>query len=95
MTKIQNGQAEYGVVHVTENAMREAGEGVFEEKSSEVGRKALGAAPKNKMDDAPQNKGLSGLSKAELIDQAEAEGVELDDGDTKAEITAKIEKARG
>jgi hypothetical protein len=59
--KIQNGQAEYGTVHVMEEEMRAAQQGVFEESSSEAGRKRRrkaepkavenkdeGAAPTNK-----------------------------------------------
>lgn len=58
--EIQNGQAEYGVIHVMENEMREAGDGVFEESSTEAGpkrrrkaepevaNKAVKAAPANK-----------------------------------------------
>jgi hypothetical protein len=45
--KIQNGQAEYGTVHVMEEEMREAEQGVFEPKSGEVRRKA---APATKME---------------------------------------------
>lgn len=57
---IQNGQAEYGIIHVDEQAMRDAGVGVFEESSTEAGQKhrrnaepapankAEGAAPANK-----------------------------------------------
>lgn len=57
--KIQNGQAEYGVVHVMENEMRDAGQGVFEEHSSEAARKPRAKkepAPSNKMAAAPANK---------------------------------------
>lgn len=43
-TKIQNGQAEYGVVHVMEEEMRAAEQGVFEPHSGEVGRKKAKAA---------------------------------------------------
>jgi hypothetical protein len=63
--KIQNGQAEYGVVHVMEEEMRAAGQGVFEEHSSEAGmtkaelreaRKAA-ASPETKMEGgSPANK---------------------------------------
>lgn len=55
--KIQNGQAEYGIVHVQEEEMREAGVGVFEASSTEPSRKANGASPENKMEGAaPTNK---------------------------------------
>lgn len=59
---IKNGQAEYGVVHVQENQMREARVGVFEESSSEAGRKRRRPAakaepePMNKAEPAPANK---------------------------------------
>ena len=46
--EIRNGQAEYGVVHVMEEEMRAAEQGVFEPHSSEAGRgkrKAAAAAP--------------------------------------------------
>lgn len=50
--EIQNGQAEYGVVHVMEEEMRAAEQGVFEPHSSEAGmkprRKAEPAAAENK-----------------------------------------------
>lgn len=51
-----------GTVHVMEEEMRAAGQGVFEDKSGEAGRKrrrakAETAAPKNKAEKAaPQNK---------------------------------------
>lgn len=92
--KIQNGQAEYGVVHVMENEMREAGQGVFEAKSGELGQKSAGPAPKNKMEPAPENKSLSSMTKAELVATAEAEGVKIETDDNKADLVAKIEKAR-
>lgn len=85
--EIRNGQAEYGVVHVTENAMREAGQGVFEAKSGEFGRKSAGGAPENKA-------ALSGMTKAELVETAEAEGVAIETDDNKADLVRKIEKAR-
>jgi len=47
-TKIQNGQAEYGIVHLQEEEMREAGSGVFEKRSSAPKAKDAGAAPENK-----------------------------------------------
>lgn len=37
--EIQNGQAEYGIVHVQEEEMRAAEQGVFEPHSSEAGAK--------------------------------------------------------
>ena len=63
--KIQNGQAEYGTVHVMEEEMRAAQQGVFEPHSSEAGmtkaelreaRKAAAASPETKMEVAPANK---------------------------------------
>ncbi len=58
--KIQNGQAEHGVVHVMEEEMRDAEQGVFEPKSGEAGqkrtRKAAPASPETKMEAAPANK---------------------------------------
>lgn len=60
--KIQNGQAEYGVIHVQEEEMRAAKQGVFEDSSSEAGqtrrrRKDEGAAVENKAEKAaPANK---------------------------------------
>lgn len=50
------GKGAYGTVHVMEEQMRAAGQGVFEEKSGEFGRKALGAAPKNKMANPVEDK---------------------------------------
>ena len=60
--EIQNGQAEYGVIHVQEEQMREAGLGVFEESSGEAGRKRRAKkAPvhANKMVVEPANKAAS------------------------------------
>jgi hypothetical protein len=54
--KIQNGQAEYGIIHVQEQEMREAGVGVFEASSTVRRRKAKGASPENKMEPEPVNK---------------------------------------
>lgn len=50
MTKeIQNGQAEYGTVHVMEEEMRSAQQGVFEAHSSEAGvKRGTKAATKKK-----------------------------------------------
>ena len=73
----------YGTRHLMEEDMRARGLGVFEGKSR-------GGAPENK-EAAPS---LSGMTKAELIRQAALEGVQVEDGDTKAEITSKIEAAR-
>jgi hypothetical protein len=45
--KIQNGQHEFGTVHVMEQEMREAEQGVYEPKSGESGtRRARTAAKK-------------------------------------------------
>jgi nucleotide-binding universal stress UspA family protein len=58
--KIQNGQAEYGVVHVMEEEMRAAQQGVFEPKSGEKrARKAAAPAAETKMEAAPANKAIS------------------------------------
>jgi hypothetical protein len=49
----------YGTIHVMEEEMREAGQGVFEEKSGEAGRKRrrkAEPAPENKMAEEPANK---------------------------------------
>jgi hypothetical protein len=63
--KIQNGQAEHGIIHVMEEEMRAAEQGVFEPHSSEAGmtkaelresRKAAAASPETKMEAAPANK---------------------------------------
>jgi hypothetical protein len=55
--KIQNGQAEYGVIHVMEEEMRAAQQGVFEPKSGEAGQgRKSEAAAENKMEAAPTNK---------------------------------------
>jgi hypothetical protein len=54
--EIQNGQAEYGVIHVDEERMRAAEQGVFEPHSSEAGmkrRRRADAAPENKAASAP------------------------------------------
>lgn len=86
--EIRNGQAEYGIRHVMEEEMRAAGQGVFAAKNA-------GNAPSNKARKAaPEDKALSGMTKAELIDAAEAEGVTVETDDTKADLVEKIEKAR-
>lgn len=51
--KIQNGQSEHGTVHLMEEEMRAAGQGVFEPKSGEAKAKAKPAA---KAEKAPANK---------------------------------------
>ena len=48
-------------------------------------------APQNKMESAPENKSLDDMLKAELVEKAEAEGVEVLSSDTKADIIAKLE----
>lgn len=86
---IRNGQAEYGIRHLNEEEMRAAGQGVF-------ARKNAGTAPANKaLKASPEDKSLSSMTKAELQQTADAEGVKYDDGDTKAELIAAIEKKRG
>ncbi len=65
--EIQNGQAEYGTVHVMEEEMRAAEQGVFEPHSSEAGmkRRAKKApAPENKMAAEPANKATPAKKKA-------------------------------
>lgn len=89
------GKGAYGTVHVQEEQMRAAGVGVFEEKSGEAGRKAIGESPENKMLDAPETKALAKMTKDELVATAAAEGIEIETGDNKADLIAKIEKARG
>lgn len=84
----RNGQREYGIVHVMEEEMRAAGQGVFAKRAS---------APQNKMESAPDNKAddlTMSMTKAELTEAAEADGVKLDGNETKADLIAKIEKAR-
>lgn len=84
---VHNGQAEYGTVHAMEEAMREAGAGVFEPKSRS-------RAPANKaMKGAPKDKALSSMTKAELFERAKAGGVAVESDDNKADLIAKIEKA--
>jgi hypothetical protein len=91
-SEIRNGQREFGTVHVMEDEMREAGQGVFEAKSNAAPtNKARKAAPDNK-DAAPA---LSGMTKPELTAEAERLKVAVDDDDTKADLIAKIEKKRG
>lgn len=94
MTTEDTGQGAYGTRHVMEEQMRAAGVGVFEEKSSEVGRKAL-AESENKMLDVPETKALSKMTKDELLATAAEEGVAVETDDNKADLIAKIEKARG
>ena len=53
------------------------------------------AAPQNKMAKAPANKAdLSEMLKKELIATAEAEGVDYESDDNKADLIRKIEAAR-
>jgi hypothetical protein len=62
---IRNGQAEYGTVHLMEEEMREAEQGVFEKSSTEPSVKAKGAAPANKARKAaPTNKAAPRKRKA-------------------------------
>lgn len=76
-----------GTVHVMEEAMRDAGQGVFEAKSS--------PPPANKARKAaPENKSLGGMTKAELLATAKAEGVTVETDDNKADIVRKIKAAR-
>lgn len=49
--EIKNGQREYGIVHVVEEEMMEAGDGVFARKRR--------AASANKMESAPENKAVT------------------------------------
>jgi hypothetical protein len=59
MTEETKSKGAYGTVHVMEDEMRVAGQGVFEESSSEAGRKRRRKAEppaKNKMDATPANK---------------------------------------
>jgi hypothetical protein len=98
-----------GMVHLNEEEMREAGDGVFAKRANDrtVGptqkaarefAKARKSAPENKdlgaarEDKAPA---LSGMTKAELIETAEAEGVKVETDDNKDDLVAKIEKKRG
>lgn len=81
-----------GTVHVMEEAMRAAEQGVFEAKS-------YGGAPANKARKAaPENKELPtatmAQTKEELLAIAKAEGVKVESDDNKADLVAKIEKAR-
>lgn len=87
MADEKNGQREYGIVHVVEEQMRADGAGVFATKSR--------AAPSNKMRAPTSDKSLSSMTKAELIDAAKAEGVEIETDDNKADLVRKIEAARG
>lgn len=86
------GAGTYGTRHVMEEQMREAEQGVFEAKSNAraPANKARKAAPEDK-DALPA---VSGMTKAELIDQAAAEGVAVETDDNKADLIAKIEKSR-
>lgn len=89
MAKKQYEAPTYGTVHAMEQGMREAGAGVF--------AKNAGAAPANKARTAaPDNKAEVSMSmtKPELLKAAKAEGVDVTDDNNKAEIIAKIEKAR-
>ena len=74
-------------IHKMEQELRERGAGVYGEK--------MQAAPKNKMAEAPANKtDLRDMLKKELIATAEAEGVEYESDDNKADLVRKIEAAR-
>lgn len=93
--EVRNGQREYGIVHVNEEEMREAGDGVFAAKSA-------GAAPSNKARTAaPADKGdepaavSMSMTKEQMVRVARAEGVAVETDDNKADLLAKIEKARG
>lgn len=63
----------------------------------EIIGKNAGAAPSNKASPAaPDNKEVSmANTKAELVEIAKAEGVEIESDDNKADLIAKIERARG
>lgn len=77
-------------IHKMEQELRERGAGVYGSKAQ--------SAPKNKMATAPENKelpALSGMTKDELIAQAEAEGVDLSDASNNDERREAIEVARG
>ena len=79
-----------GTVHTMEEAMRSAGQGVFEAKSNAApANKARKAAPENK-----ELPALSGMTKAELEKQAKREGVDLSDAANNDERRAAIEAAR-
>lgn len=86
--EVRNGQAEYGIRHLVEEEMRAAGNGVF-------GRKNAGGAPSNKAVAPTSDKSLSSMTKAELIETANSEGVTVETDDNKADLVGKIEKARG
>jgi len=78
----------YGARHVMEDEMRDSGAGVY-------GIKNRGASPSNKaMNAAPADKALSSMTKARLLDTAKTEGVAIETDDNKADLIAKIEKAR-
>ncbi|HVJ71298.1 MAG TPA: hypothetical protein VM531_07315 [Sphingomicrobium sp.] len=55
-------------------------------------QKMFGGAPENK--DAG-GKSLNSMTKAELVSTAEAEGVDIETDDNRADLIEKIEKARG
>ncbi len=88
--EIRNGQVEHGIRHLQEEEMRSAGQGVFAAKNAgkAPANKALGSAPADKSDS------LAGLTKAELVAKAKADGVDFETDDNKADLVAKIEKAR-
>ena len=80
-------------IHKVEEELRARGAGVYGDLKAR-------SAPKNKMADAPKNKtddlpALSGLTKDELIAQAEKEGVDLSEASNNDERREAIEKARG
>lgn len=77
-----------GTVHAMEEEMRAAGQGVFAGKSVTPANKARKAAPENKAD------ATMAQTKDELLAIARAEGVEVESDDNKADLVAKIEKAR-
>ena len=53
---------------------------------SDPNREVLGLEPVGIRDAEAEPKGLDAMTKAELIDHAEAVGIEVDDSVTKAEI---------
>src|SRR3546814_17902024 len=71
-------EGNYGTRHLMEEEMREQGMGVFD----------------NKMAPAPENKSLSSMTKADLIDLADKEGTDLTEAHTNEERTDDNEKQR-
>lgn len=74
---------------------RMAGDPPASLRDEEAGEsKAITGAPSNKMEPKPDNKALTSMTKAELLEEAGRLGVDVETDDNKADLVRKIEKAR-